>query len=547
MRPWMRHAITGLLGLVAISAADTVSAARDRAGPPFEAVASREAGEPLMAIVSLGNQRVTVYDATGWILRASVSSGHRGYETPAGIFSVLQKEEEHYSNLYDDASMPFMQRITWSGIALHAGQLPGYPASHGCIRMPYEFARYLYDMTKIGMRVIVAQSDVHPAEIDHPLLFKPKLVRAGLPLEALAAHWDLPRASADSSALEVSKPEAAVPLSTDPAEPLVSLKSVAAAKSAAAAAAAKKTFQARMTAAKLAMEEARTLHAAEAAKYRAEAQLRAAEGAIENARAPEAVEAAEAAKSEALAKLADAERRLAAAKSDAPVGADAVLHAREEVRAAEAEKMAASKEAEAVERLLSPVSVFISRKTQRLYVRQDFQPVLEMPVTIRDAGDPIGTHIYTALDYANGGAGLRWSAVSLDGRGADQSGKPNRKGGHAAMAEEGTDTARTALDRIEIPRDAADRIAEVISPGSSLIISDEGMSAETGKDTDFVVLLSSAPQGGLKIRRRNPEEAQWGRWYERPNPEPQYGRWYGRPPVYYPPSYGRPGGPFGPW
>lgn len=536
MRPWFRHVAIGLSALVAMSMGDAACAARDRAGPPFEAVAARQAGEPLMAIVSLSNQRVTIYDSLGWILRAPVSSGQRGYETPAGIFSVLQKEEEHYSNLYDDASMPFMQRITWSGIALHAGQLRGYPASHGCIRMPYEFARNLYDMTKLGMRVIVAQSDVQPGNIDHPVLFQPKLVRAGLPLEALAAHWDLPRASADSSALEVGTPEAAVPLSTGPAEPMVTLKSIATAKSAAAAAAAKKAFQARMTAAKLAMEEARTLHAAEAAKYRAEAQLRAAEGAIENARTPEAVEAAKAAKFEALAKLADAEGRLAAAKSEVPVEGDAVLRAREEVRAAEAEKTAASREAEAVERLMSSVSVFISRKTQRLYVRQAFQPVLEMPVTIRDAGDPIGTHIYTALDYANGGAGLRWSAVSLEGRGADQSEKPSRKGGRAAMkAEKRTDTdaARAALDRIEIPQDAADRIAEVISPGSSLIISDEGMSAETGKDTDFVVLLSSAPQGGLKIRRRNPEEAQWGRWY-------------GRPPI-YPPSYGRPGGPFGPW
>ena len=101
-----------------------------------------------MAIVSLRNQRVTVYDANGWILRAPVSSGQKGRETPAGIFSVIQKEAEHYSNLYDDAYMPHMQRITWSGIALHGGPLPGYPASHGCVRMPYDFAERLFDETK---------------------------------------------------------------------------------------------------------------------------------------------------------------------------------------------------------------------------------------------------------------------------------------------------------------------------------------------------------------------------------------------------------------
>jgi hypothetical protein len=171
----------------------------------IDTIAGRDCGdpshrEPIMAIVSLSNQRVTIYDADGWILRAPVSSGQTGYETPAGVYSVIQKEEEHYSNLSDDASMPFMQRVTWSGIALHAGPLPGYPASHGCVRMPYEFAQRLFDMTKIGMRVIVARNDIRPVEIDHPVLFKPKLVRADLALKALTAHWDAAREEAQAAA-----------------------------------------------------------------------------------------------------------------------------------------------------------------------------------------------------------------------------------------------------------------------------------------------------------------------------------------------------------
>ncbi|HEX9320833.1 MAG TPA: L,D-transpeptidase family protein, partial [Xanthobacteraceae bacterium] len=125
----------------------------------IEIVQSRPAGHPIMAVVSLSNQRVTIYDAIGWIMRAPVSSGRKGYETPAGIYSVIQKEIEHYSNLYDDGYMPFMQRITWSGIALHGGPLPGHAASHGCIRMPVEFAERLFDLTRIGMRVIVARND----------------------------------------------------------------------------------------------------------------------------------------------------------------------------------------------------------------------------------------------------------------------------------------------------------------------------------------------------------------------------------------------------
>src|SRR5207237_10921071 len=119
-------------------------------------------------------QRSPTYDATGWTLGAPVSSGTTGPETPAGIFSVIQKVEEHYSNLYDDAFMPHMQRITWSGIALHGGVLPGRPASHGCIRLPFDFAERMFDATTMGMRVIVAPGDVAPIALAHPLLFQPK-------------------------------------------------------------------------------------------------------------------------------------------------------------------------------------------------------------------------------------------------------------------------------------------------------------------------------------------------------------------------------------
>ena len=94
--------------------------------------------------------------------------------TPAGIFSIIQKDAEHHSNLYDDAYMPHMQRLTWSGIALHGGLLPGHPASHGCVRLPFDFAAHLFDLTKLGMRAIVAPSDVAPASIEHPTLFQPK-------------------------------------------------------------------------------------------------------------------------------------------------------------------------------------------------------------------------------------------------------------------------------------------------------------------------------------------------------------------------------------
>src|SRR5690348_3826059 len=138
-----------------------------------EAAAPRPAGEPIMAIVSIKAQQVTFYDADGWILRAPVSTGVTERETPAGVFAVLEKEKDHHSTMYDDAWMPNMQRITWNGIALHGGPLPGYAASHGCIRMPYGFAEKLYDKTRIGMRVIIAPDDPAPVEISHPALLVP--------------------------------------------------------------------------------------------------------------------------------------------------------------------------------------------------------------------------------------------------------------------------------------------------------------------------------------------------------------------------------------
>jgi lipoprotein-anchoring transpeptidase ErfK/SrfK len=143
-----RLAIVSLL--VLISAIDPANSTGGRRQSSIETVESRVAGEPIIAIVSLGSQRITVYDAKGWILRAPVSSGQKGRETPAGIFSIIQKNAEHYSNLYDDAYMPHMQRITWSGIALHGGVLPGRPASHGCVRMPFNFAADLFNATRVG-------------------------------------------------------------------------------------------------------------------------------------------------------------------------------------------------------------------------------------------------------------------------------------------------------------------------------------------------------------------------------------------------------------
>jgi hypothetical protein len=460
LRP-ARLAIVGLAALIA--AGDHAGATRGRGGRSVESITLRTAGEPIMAIISLRNQRITVYDANGWILRAPVSSGQKGRETPAGIFSVIQKEAEHYSNLYDDAYMPHMQRITWSGIALHGGLLPGYPASHGCIRMPFDFAARLFDATRLGMRVIVAPSDVTPVEIAHPALFLPK-----------------PGAGA-----------------------------LAAARAAEAHEAARKADQARLAAVTVSREAVQAMipvRVTENLKIRAEAQLAAAETALGSAISAEAKERAEDAKAKAVARIADLQEQWAAVKAALQPKLDAVAPAREAAAAAETARVSAAEAAREAARELEPVSVFISRKTQRLYVRRAFQPILESPVTILDADRPMGTHVFTAMERTNRDTDLRWSVISLDDgrpRGGVL-GTHGRTRGDVEPMSTDPGSASDALDRIVIPQDVVDRLAGMASPRSSLIISDEALSSETGKGTDFVVLLSGEPQGGIKFRRRGP-------------------------------------------
>jgi hypothetical protein len=450
-------------GLAALIATGDHAGATARRG--VESTESRSVGEPIMAIVSLREQRITVYDANGWILRAPVSSGQKGRETPAGIFSIIQKEAEHYSNLYDDAYMPHMQRITWSGIALHGGPLPGHPASHGCVRLPFDFAAQLFDKTSMGMRVIVAPADVAPAEITHP-------------------------------ALLLSKPGAGA---------------LSAARIAEADEATKKADQARRgagTALREATKAAMPVRVAENLKLRAEAQLAAAETALSSGNSADAKEQAEIAKAKASARIAELQQQWVAATAELQPKLDAATAAREAFAVAEAARVAAADAAHQMARELEPVSVVISRKTQKLYVRQAFEPVLETPVTILDADRPIGTHVFTVMGRNSGDTDVRWSVVSLSGGGSPGSlveprSRTRADAGGGEPLPTDTGNAKAALDRIVIPQDALDRIAG-LAPRSSLIITDEALSSETGKGTEFVVLLSGEPQGGIKFRRRVP-------------------------------------------
>jgi L,D-transpeptidase catalytic domain len=437
---WRPASIVTLAATAALTALTVAPPANAAARPArsTEAAAPRDGGEPLMAIVSIKSQHVTIYDADGWILRAPVSSGTTGRETPSGVFSVVQKDKDHHSNLYDDAWMPNMLRITWSGIALHGGPLPGYAASHGCVRMPYGFAEKLFDKVRIGMRVIIAPNDAEPVEFSHPALFVPKS-------EAIAA------VPARAETLARAADEAA--------------RTALEAKSAAAAAARE---AAPLTA---------SLRKLKGLKTRADAALALAEKALAAAKTDQAKARAEELKQKAAAGVAELQTQLDTAEANAKSKLDAAAAAQDAAKAAEAKRADAAKAAREAKLALEPVSVFISRTTQKLYVRRGFEATLEVLVTIRNPDRPIGTHVFTAV--ARSERGLRWTAVTIDSG----------------------DNAQAALDRISIPQDVLASLAPTALPRSSLIISDEPLNRETNYRTEFVVALNNQPQGGLAMRR----------------------------------------------
>jgi hypothetical protein len=591
---------------------------------------------PLFAVVSIADQRISVYGNGGLLARSSVSTGVKGHPTPTGVFSIVQKRRWHHSNIYSGAAMPLMQRITWSGIALHAGHVPGYPASHGCIRLPPSFAQRLFGATKIGQRVMIVPSDAAPVEMTHQTLPAPKLFpapegsAAAAPNAAeITASVDAPEKS-DGAVLQTAGlgDAPAAPERLNPIDYARAMKSEATSKARAAAKATKaamqlsvrKSTELRLAVRKLTVaeraaenaadaladasrelgdaeqEEASTKAAiaerqAEAAKAEAERRAEAAkaevkgpsEAAVVEVKAePEAPAAAAQSQPETAvaedksapeksevqaerdAAAADAGPDTDAAMAEAKAGAEAAEAeaaeraeriAAEEARAAKDAKeleQAAAWKAEAAEakthaeaamsearkaldearavketrqreldaarsaaaeakaagraaakaiaeatRRLKPLSVFISRKTARLYVRQDFEPLFDVPVSIRDADREIGTHLYVSTRAAEDGSALHWQAVSMPVIGESKSASQKRHDRKAVKteteaaapeAEPEPETARGALDRVTIPEETSQRLAELAWVGASVIISDNGISGETGDTTDFIIL-----------------------------------------------------------
>jgi hypothetical protein len=375
---------------------------------------------PLHIVISVKKQQMTVYAGGQPIAHSPVSTGVPGHPTPQGVFSVIQKQIYHESNIYSSAPMPYMQRITWSGVAMHQGVVPGRPASHGCIRLPPAFAKRLWAMTKIGARVIIAQDDIALRDITSGRLFTavPQVVGetapALLPPKVRVADnltiTETPlKGSIDAGAQGSGAPAAANPSQDAEVERAID---------------------------------------------------RAALAGIEELTAP------------------------------STLPPEILLPAFEKTKVAETTKDQMLKP--------GPISVYVSRKLGKLFVRKGFDEVFETPVTITAPDQPLGTHVFTALE-ANRDGSMRWNVASLPTDHLVKHGKyltTYTSRGEKLRKELVAPTLQvqppgdpsSALDRITIPDAALARITRLMSPGATLIISDLGLSYETGRGTDFIVL-----------------------------------------------------------
>jgi lipoprotein-anchoring transpeptidase ErfK/SrfK len=432
---------------------------------------------PLIIAISIEKQSLRIYDANGFFAETPISTGMRGHPTPMGIFSIIQKHKFHRSNIYSDAPMPYMQRITWSGVAMHAGVLPGYPASHGCIRMPMNFAVKMWGWTKMGARVVVTPGEITPSSFSHPLLTAQgptpvaaaeKTTPSGTKSDK-ATVADTTTTSATSEAAPVLKREQALTADARSAQSGTPTTMSDATPPANGPASIGGTNDTSITGAKPA-----------ATATAATETVKASDAKIEPAKSSD--NKAEATKAEPT-------------KTDATV-ADLK---KDQTRPSDADKAAAAKpDSTLAPKRAGQISVFVSRKDSKVYVRQNFAPLFEAPVTIASGDRPLGTHVFTAQADKDNPKLFHWSVVSLPAtrhaelRDDDERVSRRRKTVGAVEMKRAPlpDSPAEALDRIAIPADVMAKITDALSTGGSIIVSDQGITAgETGEGTDFIVSL----------------------------------------------------------
>ena len=496
---------------------------------------------PLIIAISIQKQNLKIYDAGGFYAETPISTGMRDHPTPMGVFSVIQKQKLHHSNIYSGAPMPYMQRITWSGVAMHAGVLPGYPASHGCIRMPMAFAVKMWGWTKMGARVVVTPGEMTPAGFSHPLLvaqrvvpqptaadapgpdapaavkadkgadthviIKPTISEASLELRPTVGHddgvkpvrgeppastpWREQTRTADaSSALPATNGPVTMTDATSSAGNPSPRNHAAAAEIKSAATDVSDTIPGEAAVSAPAGRDAlRPEVSATTGSMKAEEntgekkiEAKADDLKIETSKldAPQAGEKAGEKTGENVKVPADIRAAAPDAKKDQP-------------------QLDTEKAIVTAPKRTGQISVFVSRKDSKLYARQNFEPLFDAPVTIAPSDRPLGTHVFTAQADKDDINVLHWSVVSLpaparyaERRDEDERGSRWRKisGASAIRATPVPDSPAEALDRLTIPADAMARINEALSTGGSIIVSDQGIAGgETGAGTDFIVSL----------------------------------------------------------
>ncbi len=432
---------------------------------------------PVQIFVSIDQQKLHVYSDGAHVADTSVATGVPRLPTPTGVFSVIQKQVFHRSNLYSDAPMPFMQRITWSGVALHEGENIGHPASHGCIRMPGEFAARLYKFTKVGARVIVARGELKPVDFADPHLFVHRDMQA-----AAAAPAVKTAQTVDSNKASDANADAATPAKVTETPAKVT------------------ETPAKVSDLGLRGTGGNIVLASDDAKDDAKA------GVATDATKPAV--ATDTAKPDApSAEVPKAD----ATKIDTPAVTGSTPAA-PVIAAPETPAPSAPDTAKAAPIKKSPIAIFVSRKEKKIFVRQDFEPVFEEAITIAQPEQPMGTHVFTAMEYLADNSTFRWNVVSMPAETAkaavkaprimaeeivyDRYGRPYErpvKRKHHDDDQKATDTPppqtpEQVLARLDLPQDAVDFISQRMVPGSSLIVSDHGLGDETGEGTDFIVV-----------------------------------------------------------
>ncbi len=394
-------------------------------------------------LVSLRDQSIRVFAGDTPVARSNVSTGKQGHTTPTGVFSILQKKRRHHSNIYSRAPMPFMQRLTWSGIALHeSDSVPGYPASHGCVRLPRSFAKQLYGYTDLGAHVLITEEELILRPIADGDLFDPGDLEPGPDVDAgdtpsvvyLTTDTRHPDVAVDAVAeagigrsyvlragLGVGGTGSEQPDMSEPAEPL-------------------RILITRRTGREMVRDIQELLNSL---GYDA--------GDVDGLIGPD---------------TGNAIVRFQKEHDLEPTGTVSVELAR----------------------MLHEEAGVEDFSTGHIYVRRGFQPLFDAPVVLRKPEAPLGTHFLAALPSKSQSDGLRWVGATLKDEARPSVLSELRPAGPSQIAMRAS--IAEALQRIDLPQALRSRLNAEMTSGSSLIITDHGISDETHKGTDFVVLTN---------------------------------------------------------